>query len=153
MKKKPFFRLLLPLIFLMAAVIAVPLSPQEATGKSPKVHTPAPGSPERRAILDAMRLKVKELHALDVLFVVRSMRVSEGWAWVYTLPRSTDGRELYEAFYALLHRERGGWYIAEIPCTEPDNPECLDTPGYFMRLAERFPGLPSVILPGGNAKP
>ncbi|NTW53439.1 MAG: hypothetical protein HGB15_01470 [Chlorobaculum sp.] len=111
------------------------------------LHTPQPGSAERRAILDAMRCKIKKLHGLDVIFVVETMKVSGGWAWVHTMPRSKDGNASYEDFYALLHTLKGEWKIAEIPCTEPDNPDCIDSPGYFRKLVRRFPGLPASILP------
>jgi len=127
----------------------------DASGKtrSVEVFTPAPGSVERKAILDVMRMKVMELHELDVVFVVRSMNVCKGWAWVHTQPRSRDGNSRYEDFYALLQRVKGTWTIVEIPCTEPEDPECLDSPGYFRKLALRFPDLPQVILPSKDYKP
>ncbi|NTW52551.1 MAG: hypothetical protein HGB22_08185 [Chlorobiaceae bacterium] len=119
----------------------------EAQAKAPAAYSPATGSAERREILDAMRRKVKELHRFDVIFTVKAMKVSDGWAWVHTLPRSKDGISAYEDFYALLHRTHGRWSVAEIPCTEPENPECIDSPGYFRKLAARFPGLPASIFP------
>ena len=38
-----------------------------------KVHTPPPGSAERRMLLELMRRKVMELSRLDVVFVVKEM--------------------------------------------------------------------------------
>jgi len=144
-----FLRTPLLALFLTVAGITVPVTlqahPVRETHRT--LHTPPPGSAERKGILDAMRLKIKELHELDVVFAVRTMRVSGSWAWVHVLPRSKDGRASYEDFYALLRNVNGRWLIAEIPCTEPDNPDCIDTPGYFRRLARRFPGLPACILP------
>ncbi|NTW55864.1 MAG: hypothetical protein HGB20_02315 [Chlorobiaceae bacterium] len=121
---------------------------QDAYAISPPVHTPAPASLERREILDAMRQKIRELHELDVVFVVKTMNVGSGWAWVHTLPQSGDGKGRYEDFYALLHKKLGRWTIVEIPCTEPDNPDCLDSPGYFRKLARKYPGIPRAIMPG-----
>jgi len=94
-----------------------------------------------------MRLKIKELHGLDVIFIVKAMRVSGGWAWVQTLPQSRDGRSRYEDFSALLRKTDGRWRVAEIACTEPDDPDCIDSAGYFRRLAGRFPEMPPCILP------
>ncbi len=105
-------------------------------------HTPPPGSAERRVVLNLLRAKITELHTLDVVFVVQRMEMSKGWAWVHTLPRSRDGRSRYEDFFALLHQQNGRWRIVEIPCTEPDNPECVDSPDYFRRLRQRFPAMP-----------
>jgi|GEM_PF-305342 len=143
-------RFLLLVVLVTGIAIAGPAHFRDAFGKGDKVCTPAPGSMERRAILDAMRITIKELHQLDVIFIVRRMNVSRGWAWVHTMPRSKDGSSMYEDFYALLHKENGHWTIAEIPCTEPDNPECLDSPGYFRKLAHRFPDMPPFILPVGR---
>ncbi len=105
-------------------------------------YAPLPGSAERRMLLDLMRAKVAELHGFDVVFVVEKMEISKGWAWVHTHPRSKDGRSQYEDFFALLHKQDGVWRIADIPCTEPDNPECIDSPDYFRHLRERFPTIP-----------
>jgi hypothetical protein len=142
------FRVSLLVAFLAVAGIAVaaPLHARAVQGMTRNLHTPPPGSTERRAILDAMRMSIKELHSLDVVFVVKTMHVSGGWAWVHALPRSKDGKASYEDFYALLCREAGRWRIAEISCTEPVNPECIDSPDYFRRLARRFPGVPASIF-------
>ncbi|NTW82316.1 MAG: hypothetical protein HGB36_02990 [Chlorobiaceae bacterium] len=133
--------------FLTVGCIAGSLQASPVQGKIRNVHTPQLGSMERKEIVDVMRMKIKELHELDVIFIVKSMNVSRGWAWVHTLPRSKDGRGSYEDFYALLHKVKGRWKIAEIPCTETDNPECLDNPDYFRKLVRRFPGMPSSIFP------
>jgi hypothetical protein len=149
MKIKRICRLMPASFFLMVAALATTgqCDSREAWGAAPQACTPVPGSAERREILDAMRKKVKELHAIDVIFVVRTMTVSKGWAWVHTLPRSKDGTRNYEDFYALLYREQGRWAVVEIPCTEPDNSDCIESPGYFKKLSARFSGLPSNILP------
>jgi len=140
-----FFLLLLLMVSLLAVV--TPMESSGFSGEVQRVYTPPPGSVERKAILDAMRNKVKELHELDVVFVVMEMKLSGGWAWVHTMPRSKDGSSRYEDFSVLLHKEAGRWTVVEIPCTEPDNSECIDTPDYFRKLRHRFPGLPASILP------
>jgi len=137
---------LLAALLMLGGFAAAPPFARAAQCETRRLHTPPPGSAERRAILDAMRMKIKELHGLDVVFVVKEMNVSGGWAWVHTMPRSKDGRASYEDFYSLLRNVNARWRIAEIPCTEPENPECIDSPGYFRRLARRFPGAPSTIF-------
>lgn len=139
-------RTLLLALFLTGLAVLAPSPVRAAQTIAQTPHTPPPGSAERRAILTAMRMKIKELHGLDVVFVVRAMNVSGGWAWVHTMPRSADGLSRYEDFYALLRKVKGEWRIAEIPCTEPDNPECIESPDYFRRLVRRFPGVPSTIF-------
>lgn len=140
-------------LFLSVAALAVPASQHAIAAQrlTRAAHTPPPGSEERRAILEAMRLKIKELHGLDVVFVVKTMKVSGGWAWVHTLPRSADGRNRYEDFAALLHSYNGQWLVDDIACTEPDNPGCIGNPGYFRKLAHRFPCAPSSIFPTASS--
>lgn len=117
-----------------------------------KVYTPPPGSAERRILLEVMRRKVLELSRLDVLFVVKEMNLNSGWAWVHTLPQSKDGAGRYEDFIAILQKKNGRWRIAEIPCTEPDNADCLDSPNYVRHLRKRFPDMPTIILPSEMIK-
>ncbi len=148
--KRTMNNLLFAVVFMTAGVFSGAILLPDACGKSPSVHTPAPASVERREILDAMRLKIRKLHELDVVFVVKTMNVGRGWAWVHTQPQSVDGKGKYEDFYALLHKKQGRWAIVEIPCTEPENPDCLDSPGYFSKLARKYPGIPRAILPGNR---
>ena len=109
--------------------------------------TPPPGSPLRKQVLDALRREVKRTHGLDVVFVVRRLGVKDGWAWVHTLPQSPDGSNRYEDISALLRLRGEAWEVAEIPCGEVDNPDCLNGPSYFVRLRKRFPKAPVEIFP------
>ena len=109
--------------------------------------TVLPGSPVRKAILDALRQKMKRLSGLNMLFVVRSLKVKDGWAWVHTLPQSPDGKNHYEDISALLHLKDDTWEVAELACTEEENPKCLSNPDYFLELKKRFPKVPEEILP------
>ncbi len=103
------------------------------------VLTPQPGDPLRKNILDALRTEVKRIQGLDVVFVVRNIRVKDGWSWVHTLPQSPDGKNNYEDLFALMQIKDGEWKVVEIPCTEVDNPECIGEAGYYEGLIMRFP--------------
>jgi len=48
---------------------------------------------------------------------------------------------------ALLHHEGSVWRVAELACTEEENPECLSNPAYFSELKKCFPEVPEEILP------
>jgi hypothetical protein len=109
--------------------------------------TPLPGTPMRKAVLDALRLEVKRIHGLDVVFVVIHLKVKEGWAWAHTRPQSPDGSSRYEDVSALLQRRNDNWTVVEIPCGEKENPDCLTGPDYFSRLQGRFPSVPTAIFP------
>lgn len=46
-----------------------------------KPHTPAPGSAERKAIMDAMRKVVGKPHKKPIIFTADHLKVENGWAY------------------------------------------------------------------------
>jgi hypothetical protein len=123
-----------------------PLVLPAAAESEGEAYTPQPGSAERKAILDALREWVKRGHHPEVIFVVKHLKVKNGYAWVHTLPQSKDGSSRYEDLSALLKKDQGLWSVAEVPCGEVDNPDCIGDPGYFDGLKQRFPEMPTDIL-------
>ncbi len=106
--------------------IAIPL---RVVSQSSAAYTPPSGSPERKEILDALRNDLKKNLRADVVFVVGHFKVKNGWAWIETNPRSTDGKNSYEPIAALLRRTKGMWKIIDYApgeCTgdEEDSPDC-----------------------------
>ena len=86
-------------LMLVAGIAPAPAqrSPVNATA------APAPGSAQRRAILDALRPAIERRLGPDVEFVVRDMRVANGWAFVTADPqrrggRPIDGRRYFREF-------------------------------------------------------
>ena len=81
---------------------------------------------ERKAILNALRSWVRQNLHLRVVFVVKHLKVENGWAWIETMPQSPDGREHYEAVSALLKKGNGCWAVVAVPsgeCAAADDPE------------------------------
>jgi hypothetical protein len=120
-----------------ALMLAVARSP--ALAQTTGVHTPAAGSAERNAILDAMRSGDNP----DRIFIVRYLRVSKSWAWVTGDPQSADGQQHYEAESALLHKDTERWIVVDRPCTEADCKERAE----IVRMLAKFPTVPSTIFP------
>lgn len=119
----------------------------EAAGSnSESVLVPPPGNPLRRAVLDALRNELERFHGKRLVFKVIHLKVKDGWAWVHTQPQSPDGMERYEDVSALLNNKDGAWNVMEMPCTEVDNPDCLNCPEYFTGLKKRFPKVPVEIF-------
>ena len=110
------------------------------------VYTPQKGSIERAAIMDALRAEVKRTQGIDVVFVVHTLKLKDGWAWTITAPMSKDGSDHYEDIIALLHEQEHAWQIKELVCTEIEASGCTDDPDFFEGLMQRFPNVPKEIL-------
>ena len=114
------------LFFLIAAVSA-------AVGQ---VHSPERNSPERKAILDALRVPVEKELKQKIVFVVQHLNVSGTWAFVGGDPQSPSGgrpdyrRTSYQRavdsdmfdnnFFAVLRKKAGRWKVVhyDIGCTD-----------------------------------
>jgi hypothetical protein len=127
-----------------------------ATGERTEAPTtPPPGSRERRAILDALRAELSHLIGPDLVFVVATLRVREGWAWIEAAPQSRDGANRYEDVTALLRKEDGRWVVQLLgPCGEAQDPEsgCNEDIDPEPLMA-RFPTLPPDLVPHEVAPP
>ena len=83
------------------------------------VHTPQPGSPEREAIMDIMRLDFcrKGTHSdaaaahrnPGVFFKVYFLKVHGDWALTCVLPVGAAGKIIAEPRWGLLLRKSGRW--------------------------------------------
>ena len=118
------------LIGLVAATAAAQQAP----------YTPPVGSPERKAIFDAMRAAGDDRGRV---FVPRHLKVADGWAWVTAEPRSKDGANRYEPESALVRREGGGWRVVAQPCGEEECDDAKET----VRIRAAFPRAPAGIFP------
>ncbi|HEX2561053.1 hypothetical protein [Phenylobacterium sp.] len=68
-----------------------------APAAAAQVRTPAPGSPERKLLLDQLRPKVEAAIGRPVIFKVERLRVAPGWAFAIVEPRHPDGSPITEA--------------------------------------------------------
>lgn len=113
-------------------------------------YTPAKGSEDRKAIMDALRVAIRKMSGLEVIFVVRHLKINKGWAWVETDPKSANGKNHYEPMVGLLHKKNGRWTYIEGPpefavCEE--DPDCVDTARYFKKLVRKYPAASPDIFP------
>jgi hypothetical protein len=104
------------------------------------VYTPAKGSKERKAIMDAMRAKGDDQ---DRVFVVTRLKVSNGWAWLDANPQSSDGSNRYESESALLQKQGSRWRVIDQPCGESD----CDYAAELDRIQADYPDAPEAIFP------
>lgn len=87
--------------------------------------TPKSGTPERKAIADALRAPVKQELQCEVIFKIDRLKVLNGWAFLGGVPLKPDGSEMdykgttYEeairegafdgGIFALLQKRDGQW--------------------------------------------
>ncbi len=100
------------------------------------VYTPEKGSPERKAILDALRLPVEKELKQRIVFAANNFNVSGNWAFIGGDPQRADGGEpnyrgtryqdaiddgvFDNNFFALLKKTGGKWKVVHyaIGCTD-----------------------------------
>lgn len=101
-------------------------SPVQAVADA-RFSTPKMGSAERKAVLDAARVPVEKDLGQEIVFQVKTLRVTPEWAFVHGTPKRPDGKAIdySKSIYAqdvkdgsfnegaavLLAREGAGWRL------------------------------------------
>lgn len=145
------------ILLLLAGAGAADARPwaRDHVAQADSAHTPARGSAERKAIMDALRAHRRQFDAQPVIFVVQHLRVQRGWAWATVAPQSPDGRSRYEEESSLLRLRAGRWAVVEtMPAPgeregTPDEEDCA----WFQHLRRRFTAMPIAILPAEGRRP
>jgi hypothetical protein len=115
------------LVFLFAAMISV---------GAQAAYTPEKGSPERKAILGALRVPVEKELKQKIVFVADHFKVQGNWAFVSGTPQNTEGGEpnysrtpyadqvesgaFDHNFFALMRKTAGKWKVTNyaLGCTD-----------------------------------
>jgi len=136
-----------------------------------ELYTPPKGSPERKAILDALREELKRFpdkepsgigfeykredvgvakgfieEGKEVIFIVNHLKVVDNWAWI-----EVTGKNYYIVIDSLLYKDKGKWVVkglvqpTRVACLDK---ECVDVNAYiYKRFMEKFPLAPVDIFP------
>jgi hypothetical protein len=132
--------------FILATAFAASLVLSAAADDA---HEPKAGNPERKAILDALR--VVQFPKQEVVYIVNYLRVHNDWAWVDVSPQDKKGKPVAEGGTALMHCKKGKWeYVdtSKIPADPSDPMDNEDaSPAYIKHLMKNYPGLPADIFP------
>lgn len=128
MRNNTMIRSLSCFVLLFAVVVSV-ASAQSA-------YTPEKGSPERKAILDVLRVPVERDLKQKIVFVADNFKVQGNWAFVSGTPQNATGgspdysrtkyADAFESgafdnnFFALLRKTAGKWKVTTyaIGCTD-----------------------------------
>jgi hypothetical protein len=90
-------------------------APEAALAQHASASAPAaPGSAQRRAILNALRPAVEAQIGPDVEFVVREIRVVRGWAFVMAEPQRRGGGAIDGHLYFPYFDEMGGLTVTAL---------------------------------------
>lgn len=116
-------------------------------------HSPKPGSPERKAIADALRIPVKAELKKEVIFKISRLKVQGEWAFLAGVPLKPDGTEMdYQGtiheeairegafdggIFALLRKRDGQWKTVRYVIGATDVPY-VDWPQEFGAPAAIF---------------
>ena len=76
--------------FLLFALLSI--ASINAQAQTP--HTPAKGSTERKALLDALRPTIEETLGIEVVFEVRNLKVQGAFAFGDLVPRRKNGQPI-----------------------------------------------------------
>ena len=106
-------------------------------------HTPPEGSAERNAIIQATQHALARQGRKNLVLVVASLKVHNGWAWIQVNPQSADGKQHYESQSGLLQQATKGWTLLEWMPAE----EGTDYKKYFKNLKAKYPSAPPDIFP------
>ena len=116
-----------------------------------KLRTPAKGSAERQAIMDALRDKFKtETAAQDVVFKVDYLKVHRGWAWIDATPLDAQGQPLVEGGKSLLHFDGAKWNVIDLSLIQgyTDDPMGAEdaSRGFIKSLRRKYADVPVDIF-------
>lgn len=139
------FRLLLVLACLLLI---------SASAFADNLHTPAKGSPERKALMDVLREKYKHYNPdgnQEIQFKVHYLKVHNGWAWADVTPLDAKGKAIAEGGTSLLQFQDGKWSSIDLTTIppDPDNPmgDQEASPGFINNLHKKYPKVPLDIFP------
>ena len=110
------------------AVKSLGLKPSGSQARSQgQPHAPAPGTAERKAIADALRVPVEKKLKKSVVFKIEHLKVLNGWAFLRGVPQRPDGKPMDygdtsyrrqkelgmfdDGISALLKQEGGKWVV------------------------------------------
>jgi hypothetical protein len=104
-----------------------------------ELHEPAKGSSERNALMDALRAEFSNPQSANyepnrgtIIFVVKNLKVHNGWAWLFAEPRALDhpNDSFAEAGAFLLHQDGELWRVMKLPpmVADSSDPENVDYP-------------------------
>src|ERR1051326_6210776 len=143
----------LTFLLLVSAILALGLTTQAFGQAQPndQLRTPAEGTPERKAILDAVTKEYAGGEDHPAKFQVNYLKVHNGWAWIDVTPLNAGGQPVGDPAPLLFYNDKGKWTakdMNEVSTDDeghegPHNP----TPKFIKAVQKKYPGVPADIFP------
>lgn len=116
-----------------------------------ELREPERGNPERKVIMDALRAEKFPGQEAKVIFVVKHLKIHNGWAWTDVTPQDRAGNSLSEGRTALLHFEGGKWRSVDLSKLSETAPHPTDGKGasstFVKNILSLYPDVPPDIFP------
>jgi hypothetical protein len=116
-----------------------------------ETHAPGSGDPQRTAILDTLHHAYTTGSGPNVKFLVKYLKVHNGWAWIKVVPLDPKGNAEGDEWPSLLQDHNGRWVVIDLIAAaqnfnEADGP-ADPSAGYVRALQKKYPSLPADIVP------
>lgn len=113
-----------------------------------ELREPPRGNPERKAIMDALRSEKFPGQEARVIFVVKHLKVHNGWAWAEVTPQDTAGKSVSERIAALLQFVEGKWKSVDLGklSDTPTGGKGV-SPTFLKSVSNLYPDVPPDIFP------
>jgi len=142
----------------LAPIQPVPMpsaAPAPETTVTDKLREPKRGDAERKVIMDSLRAEKFPGQEAKVIFVVKHLRIHNGWAWADVTPQDTAGKSLSDGMSALLHFDGGKWKSVDLSkLSETSTPSTGDRKGatsHFVKaVLSLYPDVPRDIFPASR---
>ena len=126
-------------------------APAPKTTVADKLREPKRGDPERKVIMDALRAEKFPGQEATVIFVVKHLKIHNGWAWADVTPQDNAGKPLSDGMSALLHFEGGKWKSVDLGKVSETSPHPTDGKEASSTLVKNvlslYPDVPPDIFP------
>ncbi|HEV7403410.1 MAG TPA: hypothetical protein VGO11_10800 [Chthoniobacteraceae bacterium] len=118
------------------------------------VHTPAAGSAERKAILEALHAEYTTGSGAGVKFLVKHFKAHQGWAWINVVPLNPSGQPEGDEWPSLLRLNNGKWTIVDLvaiaqPFNESEGPPSPSA-RFLKAIQKKYPTVPGDIFPAAS---
>lgn len=129
-------------------------TPAAKTTVADKLREPKRGDPERKVIMDALRAEKFPGQEAKVLFVVKHLKIHNGWAWADVTPQDHAGNPVSDGMKALLRFEEGKWKSVDLGKVPGTSSYPTDEKGASSALVKNilslYPDVPPDIFPASR---